>query len=94
MKYRVKPTKQFKKDLKRLKKSNADVAQLEQVITKLQHNETLAPVFKDHALKGSLRGQRVCHIGPDWLLCYVKEEAELRLLLLTTGTHRHTLHIE
>ena len=44
---------------------------------------------KDLKLAGNLSGFRECHIKPDWLLIYGKEDnAELHILnLVRTGTH-------
>ena len=46
-------------------------------------------VQKDHTLSGSLAGFRECHIQPDWLLVYNKEDnGDLHILnLIRTGTH-------
>lgn len=94
MKYTVVPTKRFKKDLRKLQKSGADVSKLKKVVYALEKGEKLPPQQKDHALKGSLKGTRECHIGPDWLLLYEKDDNKLLLLLLRTGDHRHVLNIE
>ena len=44
---------------------------------------------KDLKLAGNLSGFRECHIKPDWLLIYGKEDTgELHILnLVRTGTH-------
>ena len=44
---------------------------------------------KDLILAGNLSGFRECHIKPDWLLIYGKEDnGELHILnLVRTGTH-------
>ena len=42
---------------------------------------------KDHALIGSYKGCRECHITPDWLLIYEVDNGELILYLTRTGTH-------
>ena len=38
-------------------------------------------------LKGKYKGFRECHIQPDWLLMYLKEDDVLVLTLVDTGTH-------
>lgn len=55
-------------------------------------NETLLRKYKDHALKGNLKGFRELHIDSDWLLVYRIEtndsgQEELELLLVATGSH-------
>ena len=43
--------------------------------------------YHDHALVGTYADFRECHIKPDWLLVYSKDEEELELFLFRTGTH-------
>ena len=43
--------------------------------------------YRDHELKGKYQGFRECHIQPDWLLIYLKEDGILTLTLADTGTH-------
>ncbi|NEP63255.1 MAG: type II toxin-antitoxin system YafQ family toxin [Symploca sp. SIO2G7] len=83
---KLKPTKQFKKDVKRVQKRGKDIAKLKAVIQKLQANETLDPSYKDHPLIGNWKPARDCHIEPDWLLLYDISNEEL-LTLLRTGSH-------
>ena len=53
----------------------------------LQNNIPLADKYRDHELKGKYLGFRECHIQPDWLLIYLKEDGILTLTLVDTGTH-------
>ena len=80
---------QYKKDLKRARKRNLPEAELNQVIFDLANDVPLSPERKDRSLSGSLAGFRECHIQPDWLLVYDKEDnGELHILnLVRTGTH-------
>jgi mRNA interferase YafQ len=87
VKYQLVPTKQFKKDVRRLKKAGADLRRLEKVINLLAEGKPLGPEFRDHELQGKLAGTRDCHIGPDWVLLYKRDEGQLLLLLIRTGTH-------
>ncbi|PIR53189.1 type II toxin-antitoxin system mRNA interferase toxin, RelE/StbE family [Candidatus Peregrinibacteria bacterium CG10_big_fil_rev_8_21_14_0_10_49_10] len=87
-------TKQFKKDLRRLRQANADLTKLECVIDLLAAGKNLDDSYRDHPLKGNLKGKRECHISSDWLLLYEKDEEKLLLLLLRTGDHRHVLNRE
>ena len=54
---------------------------------KLQNGIPLEEKYRDHELKGKYKGFRECHIQPDWLLMYLKEEDILVLTLVDTGTH-------
>lgn len=75
-------------------KSGYDLTELETVITTLASGVSLPEHYRDHVMAGSPKGARECHIGPDWLLQYAKQEKELVLILIGTGTHRNTLGIE
>ena len=94
LRYRIRLSKGYRKDVKRLSKMQVDLSRLENVIDQLTHGERLQDAYRDHALKGALQGTRECHIGPDWLLRYAKDDEYLFLLLMSTGDHRHVLGIE
>lgn len=85
--YAVKPTTQFKKDLKLAQKRGYDIQAITDIIKKLAAGEPLPEKNHDHALTGSYKGCRECHIAPDWLLIYEIAETELILYLTRTGTH-------
>lgn len=81
----IRRTTQFKKDIKRAKKRGKDFNKLKTVIEKLAQGEILEEKHRDHALVGTWKGTRDCHIEPDWLLIYESREDEL--ILIRTGTH-------
>ena len=87
MKYEVKPSNQFKKDLKLAAKRGYKIELLTDVIKKLANGEVLEPKYKDHQLSGDFGFYRECHIQPDWLLIYQIDGEQLILLLSRTGTH-------
>ncbi len=87
MKYTVKPTTKFQKDLKRAQKRGYDISLLTEIIKKLARGEQLPEKNKDHSLSGDYVGCRECHITPDWLLIYEIDNGELILYLTRTGTH-------
>ena len=80
---------QYKKDLKLARKRNLPEDELNKVIFNLANDISLPQENKDHALSGNLAGFRACHIKPDWLLIYGKEDnGALHILnLVRTGTH-------
>ncbi len=92
--YRIKLSKRYKKDIRRLQKSGRDLTKLALVINHLVKGKVLSAHYRDHTLKGNLRDTRECHIGPDWLLQYTKDEDFLFLILLRTSDHRRVLGIE
>ncbi|MBR3311790.1 MAG: type II toxin-antitoxin system YafQ family toxin [Solobacterium sp.] len=86
-KYTVKFTSQFKKGYKLAMKRRLKIELLDEVITALSLGETLPEKYRDHALTGSWTGFRECHIMPDWLLIYRKDDDVLVLTLTRTGSH-------
>lgn len=87
MKYTIKPTSKFQRDLKRLQKRGYDLNLLKEIINKLANGETLPEKNKDHFLTGNYAGKRECHITPDWLLIYEIDGENLFLYLTRTGSH-------
>lgn len=87
MKYSVRPTTKFQKDLKRVQRRGYDLSLLTDIIKKLAEGETLPERNKDHRLASDYSGCRECHITPDWLLIYEVADGELFLYLTRTGTH-------
>lgn len=90
MKYNIRQTKSFKKDVKLASKRGKDLSKLRLVICKLSSSDNpLEAEYKDHALVDSrkYKGYRECHIEPDWLLVYKKNVSDLILVLVDTGTH-------
>jgi mRNA interferase YafQ len=80
---------QYKKDLKLARKRNLPEQELNKIIFDLANDIPLAKEKKDHNLTGNLSGLRECHVMPDWLLIYSKEDQdELHVLnLIRTGSH-------
>ena len=87
MKYEVKPSDQFKKDVKSAQKRGYNINLLTDVIKTLANGETLDAKYRDHQLSGNYGFFRECHIQPDWLLIYEIEDDKLILYLSRTGTH-------
>ena len=87
MKYSVKPTIKFQKDLKRVQKRGYDISLLTEIIKTLADGKPLPENCKDHSLNGNFAGCRECHVTPDWLLIYEISDNNLILYLTRTGTH-------
>jgi mRNA interferase YafQ len=81
----IRPTAQFKKNLKRASGQKRDIEKVKNVLEVLAIPEPLPEVVKDHKLKGVWRDFRECHIEPDWLLIYTITDFEPRPTRL--GTH-------
>ena len=89
MKYDIILTNSFKKELKLIKKRNKDLSKLAKVVNTLASGKELEEKYRDHQLTNSPRFKecRECHVEPDWLLVYKKNDKELILFLIETGTH-------
>lgn len=70
MTYTIRPTGQFKKDLKKIQKQGYDISLLTSVVKLLAEGKKLPEKNRDHQLFGNFAGCRECHISPDWLLIY------------------------
>lgn len=87
MKYKIRPTARFGKDMKRLQRRGYDLRLVEEIITLLASGIPLPEKNHDHPLAGNYAGCRECHITPDWILIYEVADKELILYLTRTGTH-------
>ena len=87
MKYIVKPTSLFAKDLKRIRQRGYNLSLITDIIKKLANGEPLPAKNKDHSLSGKYSGCRECHITSDWLLVYKISGDRIYLYLTRTGTH-------
>jgi mRNA interferase YafQ len=84
-------TRQFKRDYKKLRSSPRYRGDLEtalpDLLEKLAADLALNPKLKDHALAGEMAGFRECHLRPDLLLVYAKDEDPPSLKLMRLGSH-------
>ena len=78
-------TKQFSRDIKRMRKRGKDLSLLQHVVKLLAKGEELPKKYRDHALIGAWRPSRDCHVEPDWQLIYTADDATL--CLERTGSH-------
>ncbi|QTQ11013.1 type II toxin-antitoxin system YafQ family toxin [Treponema parvum] len=86
MKYKFDYTNQFKKDYRKLTNQSI-IDEVDSVIDKLLNNKPLEKKYRDHALVGNYKGYRDCHIRPDLVLIYKKDNDILVLTALRVGTH-------
>ncbi len=81
----LKPTSQFKRDLRKAKRQGRDIDLLEEIVGLLQEGARLDKQHRDHGLTGNWNEHRECHITPDWLLIYrLTDDA---LILVRNGSH-------
>ena len=81
----IKVSNAFKKGYKRMEKRGKDTGKIKTAINLLAKDALLPESYKDHALTGNFLGFRDCHVEPDWVLIYKKEDNNL--FLEVTGTH-------
>ena len=82
---KVSQTKQFSRDIKRMRKRGKDPGKLQEVVRLLAEGIPLASIYRDHPLMGSWQPSRDCHIEADWILIYTADKTSLQLE--RTGTH-------
>lgn len=73
--------------LKKQKKDGIDLNVLTNVIDILSKGKTLPEKYKNHPLKGCLKGYYDCHVLPDLVLIYKIEKEKLILILFDIETH-------
>ena len=78
-------TRQFERDLKRIRKRGKNPDKLKIIVRTLLAEEELDSIHRDHKLIGNWQGRRECHIESDWLLIY-KYEID-RIIFERTGNH-------
>ena len=88
---KIKQTSQFKRDLKAAIRQHASLSPLETVIDTLAAEKPLPEKYRDHALSGSLKRFRECHVAPDLLLMYEVQHDVLVLTLVRLGSHAKLL---
>lgn len=85
--FEITKTGQFKKDFKLMQKRNYDLSKLESVLNLLITGNKLPAKYKEHPLKNHFKDYLDCHIEPDWLLIFKRDEAKKLIILIRTGTH-------
>ena len=75
----------FEREMAKAKKRGLDMSKIKDVIEDLINEKPLAAKHKNHKLKGDFVGYWECHIEPDWLLVYKKDNRHI--YFARTGTH-------
>jgi len=78
--------KSFLKSLKKYRSNKPVLIELEKVIRLLINENPIPKKYKDHELKGNLKGIRELHLKPDDLLLYLKIENK-NITLIDMGNH-------
>lgn len=85
--YRIEVSNKFKQSLKKLRKGGINLKPINDVINILSKGEILPAKYKNHPLRGKLKGYYDCHVLPDLVLIYKIEKDRLVLILLDIDTH-------
>ncbi len=78
-------TRQFLKDVKRMRRRGKDLEKLKVIVRRLAQGEPLDARHRDHPLGGEFKGSRDCHIEPNWVL--IDSMTVVNLVLERTGSH-------
>ncbi|MDR1731666.1 MAG: type II toxin-antitoxin system YafQ family toxin [Synergistaceae bacterium] len=70
-----------------LPKRNYPLQKLLAVMSELENEIPLPPIYKEHSLQGEYAGSLECHIEPDWLLIYQIDDDIREVYFVRTGTH-------
>lgn len=87
MNYEISKTVRFKKDFKLIVKRNYNLTKFETLLNLLISGEELPTKYKEHLLINNFKGHFDCHIEPDWLLIFKRDDNEKLITLVRTGTH-------
>ena len=90
--YLIKPSGQYKKDIKLCAKRGCDLSLMASAILKLQKTGTIPlDEYGTHKLKGQREETCDAHLEPNWVLLFRKyesdDEFEGIVVLVRTGTH-------
>jgi mRNA interferase YafQ len=80
----------FKRQYKLIIKRGKPEKEIQALVIMLAKDEVLPPKYRDHALSGNFVGYRDCHIQPDWVMIYQKQDTQDGrgiLRLEATGMH-------
>jgi mRNA interferase YafQ len=83
----------MKHDAKLMQKQGKDMQDLIDALNLLATGKPMPEKYKDHQLGGNLKDLRECHIAPDWILMYKRDEDKLILLAIATGSHSGLLKL-
>jgi mRNA interferase YafQ len=75
----------FEREIAKAQKRGLDMSKIKRVLEDLINEKVLAARHKNHKLKGDFAGYWECHIEPDWLLIYKKDDGHI--YFARTGTH-------
>ncbi len=82
----LKPSTQYKKDLKKIRNNPKKAEELLKVLHLLEYEMEIPAVYKPHRLTGDYNGCMECHIQGDFLLIWIDPETN-EIDLVRLGSH-------
>ena len=82
----LKPTTQFKKDLKRYRNNKPKAEALLEILRLLENEQPIPEKHKPHPLTGDYAGCLECHIQGDFLLIWIDPDSD-EIDLVRLGSH-------
>ncbi len=82
----LRPSSQYKKDLKRIRNDSKKIEVLLKILSMLENEIPIPPKYKPHKLSNDYAGCFECHIQSDYLLIWIDEETN-DIDLVRIGSH-------
>lgn len=82
----LRPTSQYKKDLKRIRNNPRKAEALLEVLRMLENEIPIPVSYRPHMLRQDYQGCMECHIEGDFLLIWIDEQSE-DIILVRLGSH-------
>lgn len=83
---KLRPSTQYKKDLKRIRNNPKKAAELLKVLRLLENEEPVPENYRPHMLTNDYAGCMECHIQGDFLLIWIDQAAN-EIDLVRLGSH-------
>jgi len=83
---KLKPSTQYKKDVKRILNNPRKLEDLQEILSKLENEIPIPPENKPHMLTGEYDSYMECHIGSDFLLIWFDPDTD-QIDLVRLGSH-------
>jgi mRNA interferase YafQ len=85
--FKIVYTNRFDKEVLKCAKRGLNIDLLEKLVEDLRQTGTVPAKHLPHILSGKLQGYWECHIKADWLLIWLKDDTQITITLVRTGTH-------
>lgn len=83
---KLKPSSQYKKDVKRYRNNPKMITELMNVLGYLKNEQLIPAAYQPHMLKGDYVGCMECHVQGDFLLIWIDPDTD-QIDLVRLGSH-------